>query len=74
MKVLNGIACELNWIEIQFNSTIGLKFNWIGKNKNTNWWRKYWKFTHEYDIEIVFFFKKHKLKNMPFIPCYLGTN
>jgi hypothetical protein len=31
MKVLNGIACKRNWIEIQFNSTIGLKFNWIEK-------------------------------------------
>jgi hypothetical protein len=44
MKILNDIACTLNnlqielnrntligiWIEFQFNSTIGLRFNWIG--------------------------------------------
>jgi hypothetical protein len=51
MKVLNGITCKLNWIEIKFNSTIGLKLNWNEKKRITNWWRKYWKFTHECDIE-----------------------
>jgi hypothetical protein len=55
MKVLNGIACKLNWIEIQFNSTIGLIIEseknriQIGEESIEN--------LHMNIIEIVFFSK-----------------
>ncbi len=44
---------NLNWIELNSNSTkfnliIRLRFNW--KEMNANWWRRYWKYGHEYDV------------------------
>jgi hypothetical protein len=35
MEILNDIACNLNWIEIQWDA---------------NWWRRYWKSTCEYGV------------------------
>jgi hypothetical protein len=31
MEILNGSACKLNWIEIEFNS-MEFKFKWIDSN------------------------------------------
>jgi hypothetical protein len=74
MNVLNGIGCKLNWIEIKFNSTVGLKLNWnfkkieyklVKKVLKIYSWMWYWEKIN---------FKKHRFKNAPFMPRYLGTN
>jgi len=42
---------ELNWIPLQFNSTIGLRFNYNEDKQDVNWWIRYWKSAHEYGVE-----------------------
>jgi hypothetical protein len=52
MKVLNDIACNLNWIEIlNLNAIhwIGFWFNWI--EMGCKFVKKYWNFIFNYAVE-----------------------
>jgi hypothetical protein len=61
MKILNDIACNLNWnwIPIQLNSNQQLDYYSIESNSNSivekwdaNWWlKRYSKFTCEHGVE-----------------------
>ncbi len=39
----------MNWIQIQLNS-IELNFKCTNFKWDANWWTKYWKYVHEYDV------------------------
>jgi hypothetical protein len=60
---------KLNWNSVQFNSTIGLKFNWIEKKIDYKLVKKILKI-----YSWIWYWKKNDWKNTPFMPCYLGTN
>lgn len=52
MKILNDIACSLNWIELKRN---GMK----------NWWKRYLKYTHEYDVNFFKNLNKYLKRHHP---------
>jgi hypothetical protein len=63
MKILNGIACNMNWIgfifsfiEFKFNNWINIEFNSNSNSIENKWnvdWckKKYCKSIHEYGVE-----------------------
>jgi len=51
------MTLHVNWIELNSNSTIGLKLNSIEEKWYANWWKRSWKSTYEYGVG-----KKKKLK------------
>jgi N-glycosylase/DNA lyase len=65
---------ELNWNEMKLNSNlVELNSYSIEKKPNENWWRRYWKFSHEYGVEKFQHQKKKNLKNTPFHASLLGN-
>jgi hypothetical protein len=60
MLKLNSILnenIERNYMQIQFNSTILLRFKWIEfkfkKNEMQIWWRTNWNFIFKYGVEKI---------------------
>jgi hypothetical protein len=64
-------------IQLQFNSKIGLRLNWIESNSieekwDANLWRKDKKYIYEYGVGF-FLKKRYKCeKTFDFMPLYLG--
>jgi hypothetical protein len=57
MKILNGIAYNLNWNLIQLNSywdliqNSKLILNWIEKKRDANWCKRFWNFSLDYGVQ-----------------------